>query len=51
LEKGELQVGEKERNNQLENLSKDIANLIVERTVNPETKRPYTATMYFKKEF
>ncbi|KAJ3272579.1 hypothetical protein HDV01_005422 [Terramyces sp. JEL0728] len=48
LEKGELQVGEKERNQQLENLQKDVANTIAEKTVNPTTKRPYTATMIEK---
>ncbi|KAJ3306795.1 hypothetical protein HDV03_003832 [Kappamyces sp. JEL0829] len=48
LEKGEVQVGEKERQQALENLNKDIANNIAERTINPETKRPYTATMIEK---
>ncbi|KAJ3323779.1 hypothetical protein HDV06_001149 [Boothiomyces sp. JEL0866] len=48
LEKGELQVGEKERNQQLESLQKDVANTIAEKTINPTTKRPYTATMIEK---
>lgn len=63
LEKGELQIGEKERNavnsfnyqhilsiekQALETLFKDIANHIVEKTINPETNRPYTATMIEK---
>ncbi|KAJ3368690.1 hypothetical protein HDU91_000354 [Kappamyces sp. JEL0680] len=48
LEKGEVQVGEKERQQALENLNKDIANNIAEKTINPETKRPYTATMIEK---
>lgn len=30
----------------MENLAKDVANTIAERTINPETKRPYTATMF-----
>lgn len=38
-------MGEKERNQQNEELFKDIAYNIAERTVNPETSRPYTAKM------
>ncbi|KAI8897285.1 SBDS protein C-terminal domain-containing protein [Globomyces pollinis-pini] len=48
LEKGELQVGEKERTQVFESLNRDIANTIAEKTINPETKRPYTATMIEK---
>ncbi|KAJ3190096.1 hypothetical protein HDU85_000387 [Gaertneriomyces sp. JEL0708] len=48
LKKGELQVGEKERNQQLENLAKDIATTVADKCVNPETKRPYTVTMIEK---
>ncbi|KAJ9075805.1 hypothetical protein DSO57_1032143 [Entomophthora muscae] len=48
LKKGELQVGEKERANQMETLSKDIATLVADMCVNPGTKRPYTVTMIEK---
>jgi len=42
LERGELQVSEKERQLQLESLFKDIATIIAEKCVNPETKKPLT---------
>lgn len=42
LVKGELQVSEKERSTQLEATLKDIATTVADKTVNPETKRPYT---------
>lgn len=42
LAKGELQVSEKERTNQLESMFRDIATIVAEKCVNPETKRPYT---------
>ena len=42
LAKGELQVSEKERNNQLESMFRDIATIVADKCVNPETKRPYT---------
>jgi len=45
LDKGELQVSEKERHQQIENLSKELATCVAEMCVNPETKRPYTVTM------
>ncbi|CAO3693778.1 unnamed protein product [Rhizopus microsporus] len=48
LKKGELQVAEKERSNQLETLWKDIANIVTDNCVNPQTKRPYTVTMIEK---
>jgi ribosome maturation protein SDO1 len=41
LKKGELQVGEKERSQQLSNLNKDIAVIVAEKCINSETKRPY----------
>ena len=41
LAKGELQVSEKERNNQLESMFRDIATIVADKCVNPETKRPY----------
>jgi len=42
LEKGELQVSEKERQIQLESLFRDVATIVAEKCVNPETKRPLT---------
>ncbi|KAG0166815.1 hypothetical protein DFQ28_006552 [Apophysomyces sp. BC1034] len=48
LKKGELQVAEKERANQLESAWKDIANIVTDQCVNPQTKRPYTVTMIEK---
>lgn len=41
LEKGELQVSEKERSVQLESSFKDIATTVADMCVNPDTKRPY----------
>lgn len=45
LEKGELQVSDKERHQQLDNMFKEIATIVSDKCVNPETKRPYTVTM------
>jgi len=45
LEKGELQVSDKERHQHLDNLFKEIATIVSDKCVNPETKRPYTVTM------
>lgn len=41
MDKGELQVSEKERTVQLETSFKDIATTVSDMCVNPETKRPY----------
>ena len=41
LAKGELQVSEKERSTQLESMFRDIATIVADKCVNPETKRPY----------
>lgn len=48
LNKGELQVSEKERAHQLESTYKDIATIIADKCVNPETKRPYPVGMIEK---
>ncbi|RWS23591.1 ribosome maturation protein SBDS-like protein, partial [Leptotrombidium deliense] len=48
LEKGELQVSEKERQTQLESSFKDIATIIADKCVNPETKRPYPVSIIEK---
>jgi ribosome maturation protein SDO1 len=45
LEKGELQVAGKERESQLSNQFRDIATIVMQKTINPETQRPYTITM------
>ncbi|CAL8374790.1 ribosome maturation protein SBDS [Gadus morhua] len=45
LAKGELQVSDKERHGQLETMFRDIATIVAEKCVNPETKRPYTVSM------
>ena len=42
LAKGDLQVSEKERSSQLESMFREIATMVAEKCVNPETKRPYT---------
>lgn len=42
MSKGELQVSERERQAQLESMFRDIATIVADKCVNPETKRPYT---------
>lgn len=41
LEKGDLQVSEGERAVHLENMFKDVATIVAEKCVNPNTNRPY----------
>ena len=48
LAKGELQVSDKERAGQLEATLKEIATIVAEKCVNPDTKRPYPVTMIEK---
>lgn len=48
LKKGELQVGEKERSHQLQNLNKDIATTVSEMCINPKSQKPYTVTIIEK---
>ncbi|KAJ6639860.1 Ribosome maturation protein SBDS [Pseudolycoriella hygida] len=48
LEKGELQVSEKERNSQLDSMFKDIATNITDKCVNPESNRPYPVSIIEK---
>jgi len=38
-------VTEKERHSQLESSVRDIATIVADKCINPETKRPYTVTM------
>lgn len=42
LNKGELQISDQERVAQQEIMYKEIANIVVDKTINPETERPYT---------
>ncbi|GLB36588.1 putative SBDS protein C-terminal domain [Lyophyllum shimeji] len=48
LKKGELQVGEKEREHDLVALRKEIATLVAEKCVDPATQRPYPVGMIEK---
>lgn len=48
LQKGELQVGEKERNAKLEMVHNEVVSLVASMCVDPETKRVYTASMIEK---
>ena len=41
-------MGEKERAQDLENLWKEIANMVAEKCVDPETQRPYPVGMIEK---
>lgn len=45
LSKGELQVSEKERTVQMDSLWKDIATIVSDKCVNPDTRRPYPVSM------
>lgn len=48
LDKGELQISEKERQNQLESAAKDVATIVSEKCINSETKRPFTVSIIEK---
>ena len=48
LQKGELQVGEKERNHELSSTWKEIVTLVCEKCVDPSSQRPYTFGMIDK---
>ncbi|KAH0776315.1 hypothetical protein KY290_007726 [Solanum tuberosum] len=45
LDKGELQVAGKEREWQLSSQFRDIATIVMQKTINPETQHPYTISM------
>ena len=45
LETGELQVSEKERKHNFENIFRDAVTVLVDKCVNPETNRPYPPGM------
>jgi ribosome maturation protein SDO1 len=42
LLKGEIQMNQLERQQQLQNLTRDTLHIIVEKTLNPATQKPYT---------
>ncbi|XP_055684120.1 ribosome maturation protein SBDS [Lutzomyia longipalpis] len=48
LANGELQVSDKERHTHLDSLFKDIATIVTDKCVNPDTKRPYPVSMIEK---
>lgn len=48
LNKGELQVGEKERQAQLENIHNEVVDIVAGKLVDPKTKRVYTVGMIEK---
>jgi len=48
LDKGELQVSEKERQAQTESSFKEVATMVADMCVDPETKRPYPVTVIEK---
>jgi ribosome maturation protein SDO1 len=48
LNKGELQVGDKERHEQLEMVRNEIVDIVTARLVDPKTKRVYTSGMIEK---
>ena len=48
LNKGEIQVGEKERGAELERVHKEVIDLVAGRLVDPKTKRVYTTGMIEK---
>ncbi|CAG9466910.1 unnamed protein product [Pedinophyceae sp. YPF-701] len=45
LEKGQLQVSEGERKVEIGTLFKDVCSVLVDKTINPTTGKPYTHTM------
>lgn len=48
LDKGELQVSEKERAAATESSVKEIATIVADMCIDPDTKRPYTVTVIEK---
>lgn len=48
LKKGEMQVGEKERDHDIASLRKELATLVAEKCVDPSTQRPYPVGMIEK---
>lgn len=48
LDKGELQISEKERHTALESALKDVATIVSEKCINSETKRPFPVSIIEK---
>ena len=48
LSKGDLQVGEKERDHDLSALRREIATLVAEKCVDPATQAPYSVSIIEK---
>lgn len=48
LDKGELQISEKERQTQLESSLKDVATIVSEKCINSETRRPFPVSIIEK---
>lgn len=48
LDKGELQISEKERQTQLESTAKEVATIVSEKCINSETKRPFPVSIIEK---
>ena len=48
LDKGEIQISEKERDHNISNMKNDIANIIVEKTYNKETGLPFPQSMILR---
>jgi ribosome maturation protein Sdo1 len=48
LDEGDLQISDKERSVNLENMLKDIATTIAAKCVNPSSNRPYPVTVIEK---
>lgn len=42
LEKGDMQMGDKERDHEMDLMFRDIANIIAEKCVHPDSKRPFS---------
>jgi ribosome maturation protein SDO1 len=45
LNKGEIQLGEKERAALIISMNRDIASIVADKSINPENDRPYTISM------
>ena len=50
LDQGDLQISDKERQVNLENMLKDIATIVAAKCVNPSSNRPYPVTVIEKVE-
>lgn len=48
LDKGEMQISEKERQTQLESALKDVATIVSEKCINSETRRPFPVSIIEK---